>query len=671
MPEQNIQINVGTRVTGKQELAEQTRAMDLASQGFSRFNEIKSEAAQKYPEDLKKQNKYLNDQLQLIRQLEQAENKARMSELQHEEKLARNEVSSSSGRDKGTKQRELKRIQAEIYGVKTGAIDDATRNAESSASAKQWALDRGIYDPSERESAGMIGDLTQSGMRGGAGGLATGAVQGATSAITRKMAGMGTGAKLATGLGVGAVGYAAFKGVQALQEGWGSYKDVLKDLTEISAISELLPQDAEAFRESFEAVALTTATTLTELAGLEKTWMRILGAGAGDYTQRRLDIQETISLGKAFGIDNSDSTGFVARQGKTGYETVSDPTILKQAIAEGVMSGIGVARLPEFLQEVMGVTESVIQTAVTMQDPGMISRYAGLFGSMGEPFRGSRGGNVLSGLHDSMATGGMGFQAALRIMERGGQNFSIGEVTALQEQGMADPRMLSEFFAMARDMATGAGKDIERTRWDQSFLLKKWSGNRLQMAELYNPDKAMNSLVELMERFGDQLPDIGKMSESEFAKFIGASSDLTDDEKKFVRDSTQPGDPKDTPKTQAELIAESIRAGLKDGEDAFNKRIASFRDTFGFETQQAAIAGEIGKIESAATAFERAASMMNDAVIAFARTTLDSDEAQRVLNGLPPTKDEAAFSRLMSGSFMDNLLTGFGQFGRLGGSFGQ
>jgi len=667
MTEQNIQVNVGTRVTGKQELAEQTRAMDLASQGFSRFNEIKSEAAEKYPEDLKKQNKFLNDQLQLIRQLEQAENKSRMSELQHQEKIARQEVSSSSGREKGTKKRDLERIQAEIYGVKTGALDDATRNTESSAAAKQWALDQGVYDPQQRDSPGMIGDLTQSGMRGGAGGVATGAVQGVTGAVTRKMAGMGTGAKLATGLGVGVVGYAAFKGVQALQEGWTSYKDILKDLTEISAMSETLPVNAEAFRESFEAVALTTATSLSELAGLEKTWMRILGAGAGDPVQRRLDLQSTISLGEAYGIENAESTGFVAQQGKTGYEALADPTILKQAIAEGVMSGISVARLPEFLQEVMGVTQAVIQTAVTMQDPGMISRYAGLFGTMGEPFRGSRGGNVLSGLHDTMATGGMGFQAALRIMERGGQDFSIGQVTALQEQGMADPRMLTEFFGMARDMASGAGKDIERTRWDQSFLLKKWSGNRLQMAELYNPDKAMNSLVELMERFGDKLPEIGNMSEAEFATFIGSSSDLTDEEKKYIRGATSGGDEKDPPKTQAELIAETIKEGLQGSEDAFNKRIATFRDTFGFEDQQAAIAGEIGKIETAATAFESAASMMNDVVIAFARTTLDSDEAKRVLSGLPPTNDEATFSRRM-GTLWDFIQSESGNFRAFAGA---
>jgi len=58
---------------------------------------------------------------------------------------------------------------------------------------------------------------------------------------------------------------------------------------------------------------------------------------------------------------------------------------------------------------------------------------------------------------------------------------------------------------------------------------------------------------------------------------------------------------------------------------------------------------------------------MNDVVIAFARTTLDSDEAKRVLSGLPPTNDEATFSRRM-GTLWDFIQSESGNFRAFAGA---
>ena len=544
MVDKRIGISVDTQITGNENVERQAASLDKLNSGWAQFNDLRTDASTKFPDDMRRQNAYIQQQISLLKEMETVGSRERTNTLRYQRSLTRNK-------------NDIKGIDKEIARERARHIESSVTATEAKASRMQWALDQGVGEPTKRESD-LMAQLTGGGIRGGGMGIAQAGIGAATSAVTGKMKGMSLGSKVGLGLGAGLGIGAITLIVGGLKEGWDIYKQLAPQLLELSAISGKLPEDAEKYRKAFQRVALDTATATNELIQYEKTWMRILGGRQGG-------MESAIDISQAFGIDKGLGTEFTASMGMTGYNPNANVDILKRAISDGMVSGIGHARLPEYLREVQTVTNAVLRTAVTA-DPAMISAYAREIGTLGIPFQGERGAGILTSLQQGMQ-GGMGFMAAKRAL---GKDASLFDIKFLQQQGLADTDMLAGYIELFGDIAGiegKTGKDLVSARKKQAFLLGQETG--IPLKALYNPSEAMDSLLEMSK---------------------GALRDL------------KPGEIPD-----------------------YTGKISEFKKEFGFESQQAAIAKEIVKINASADLFESGARIFNGAVNKFADASLEPE----------------------------------------------
>ena len=598
MSENRIGITIDAKTTGNENMQQHIQALNQMNAGWGHFNDLRMEAGRQFPDDLKKQNQFIREQIGLLSRLETMGNQERMADLQYQ-------------RQRQTSKFGKARLDKDIYALRTEHIKDTTTSIQGEAYRKEWAQAQGIGAPGE---ADILTELTGMGIRGvGPTGIAQMGLGKFASKVTGKMAAMSTMGKLAVGTGAGLAGFVAYKAISGIIQGKDAYKQIAPDLMMIQAMTGRLGTDAAAFREEFEAVAMLTGTTLKEMSGLEQSYIRLTG-----QRLRGTMMDEVVNTTTAFGIEKPAGVEFAARMGMTAYRPDPLPLgRLQEAIMEGVRSGIGEGRLPEFLQGVMRLTESVMRTSVTA-DSGLMGRYAGRLGGLGTPFQGQRGMEQLTGFNQAITSGGMGFQAARRILDRteGAGNYSIGQGLALQEQGLQDPRLLEEFFSMAEELG---GKNP----WNQAMLLNKWTDKAVKMKELYNPDKEINSWLEMKEKLGGKM-QLGSMTNEEFEAATGGL-DMSEKDRELMRE-----------------LATT---------EGFDKRIRELRETTGFEVQMRAVATEIGKIETAALAFEKANELFLRGALAIAELGLGSEAAQTILDQyqLPPKPpaDNATEQRLV------------------------
>lgn len=514
--------------------------MTELNSGWAQFNDLRRDAAQQYPDDLKRQNVFIRQQLTMLKELETVGSRDRMNKLRDERAFASGTMAK---RD----------VDNQIRREARQHIESGATSTEAKAHQLQWALDQGLGDPSGGRD--FISDLTGAGIRGGGSGMLQTGLGAATSTLKAKMSGLGTGGKLALGLTAGAViGGVAFA-VTQLKQGWDLYKTLAPELLNIAALTGKLPEDAEAFRDAFLGVAKSTATASAELAQYEKQWMGIIGTRAGGGTMASiLDVSQAFGINKGVGIE------FAAQMGMTGYRAGGGDEMLKKAIADGTASGIGIARLPEYLQGLQQITSAVMRTSVTV-DPALMSSYARDLGALGVPFQGARGASVLGGIQQGMQ-GGIGFQAARRIL---GPGAGLFDIKALQEQGLNDPRMLEEFIAIFGEMANIGGKtgaDLVSARKRQAFMMSKATG--LPLLNIFNPDEAINSLLEMT-------------------------------------------------------------GGFKPSDIDFQQKVRDYKSTFAFESQQAGVAADIARINTAAFLFETSVRSFYESVNILAEYTLALD----------------------------------------------
>jgi len=570
--ENRIGITIDAKTTGGEGMREHIAALGQMNAGWGHFNEVRREAEQQHPDSLKKQNQYIREQIALMSRLESVGHQDRMADLAYQRKRTSSKFAQA-------------RIDKEMHQLRKEHISDTTTSVQGEAYRKEWASEQGFGDPAAPD---LLSDLTGMGIRGAGGrSMAQAGLGRFASRVTGKMAGMGTLAKLGVGAGAGLVGFGAYKLISGMVEGKDAFKQIAPDLMQIAAMTGRLGGDAAAFREEFEAVAMLTATTLQEMSGLEQSYIRLTGQRLHGTV-----MDDVVNVAQSLGIDKGVGVEFAGRMGMTGYRRDPIPLgRLQEAIIEGVRSGIGQGRLPEFLQGVMTLTETVMRTSVTA-DSGLMGRYAGRLGTLGTPFQGQRGMQQLTSFNQAITGGGMGFQAARRILDRteGAGNYSIGQVMALQEQGLQDPRLLEEFFAIAGELG---GDDP----YSQAMLLNQWTGGLgrgIPISALYNPDKGINSWLELRKSLG------GKM--------LGDMSDQ--------------GLPID-----------------------FAKRVEEMRGATGFEVQMRAVATEIGKIEVAALAFEKANELFLRGALAIAEMGLGSEAAKSILSQYDIPRDDATTKR--------------------------
>lgn len=557
MADKQIGIEINTRSTGGEQVREHIQQMEKMNAGWEQFNDLRREGAEKYPDDLKKQNTFIREQITLLNQLESAGARERINRLQGMKEEAR------TTHEKQQIQRQIRQEQAEHF-------ESAATATEARAARMQWAGDMGIGDRDEN----IMGRMAAAGVTGGGMGMAQAGVGVATRTLQQKMAGMSLGGKVALGVTGGLAIGAILAGAKALKEGFDELKQIAPDLLKMRAISGELAEDSEKYRKNFQAVALSTATTTSELKQHETTWLRILG---GDVNLNA-NIRDIVNLSKPFGIDPGQGVEFAGRMARTGYEANTQGDFLRKAIESGMESGMGRARLPEFLREVEGFTRTVQATAFAINDPNLMTRYAANLGGLGQPFMGEGGGRILGGIHTAMAGGGMGFQAARRILDqqRGPGNYSIGEVTALQQQGMNDPRMLREYIGMYGEIAGTdnmenlSRREREMRMSNQAMMLSKATG--ISQLGFYNPDEEINSILEKMRAEGIE---------------------------GFTKGPT--------------------------GRIDFEKELAAYKEDFGFKTAQAEIAAEVAKINAAAATFQSASELFYETVSRMAEFTLSGD----------------------------------------------
>lgn len=589
MPDNRIGVTIDARTTGKESLREHVNQVQQLNAGWKQYNDIQKDAEKQFPENLKKQNTFIRQQLGMLKELETVGTRERISKLRAQKEAV-------------TNKQDQQRVQQQINREQQMHVESDVTFAEAKAYAMQAALDQGIGEP----DADLMAQLTGAGIRGGGFGIAQAGARTATAAITRRMAGMGLGGKMALGVGGGLGIGLAIKGVMALKEGWDLYKNLAPELLNIAAISGKLPDDAERYRDVFLSVAQATATANSELIQHEKTLMRITGSGVGGaQAGAGGPLARIIDISRAYGIDPGAGTRFAGQMAMTGYQAgMPNEDILRRTIAEGLASGIGAGRLPEFLEGVQNITNAVMRTAVTV-DPGRMAAYGRAFGQLGVPFQGARGAQIIGGIQQGMQ-GGMGFQAARRILEqtKGIGNFGIADVIEMQQQGLNDPRMFASYMELFGEMAGVDGKTgaaLIRARKNQAMMISKATG--IPMRALFNEDADINSILEM------------------------------------------------DPAKIAQMTKTEMDAVIKDRD-----RIDEFKETFGFKAQQADVSADIAKINAAAFSFENGAGVFYEAVRAMADVTLGDlgTIGPRAPEGRGTNYDASEMRKIRTGEVLNN-----------------
>ncbi len=572
---QRIGTEIAVTTTGGGSIREQIRNIQELSATSAQFEALRSEAADKYPEQLEKQNRYIRQQINQLQRLYSVGHAERQAELRHEN------LKAHTRHDK-------KKIQEKSTAEQTDYASYRKEIADARAAQEDWSRENGMGGfgggmPMDAEDE--YGMMLMQGMAGGGTG---GVLRSATRKMLGKFSGMSTMGKIGVGTGVGAIAMGAYKGIQAVGEGWSDYKQMAPALREVYSLMQTIPMAGESFRKQIEGTGVATGTMAAEMLGIEKTWMRL--SGSNQINQRQQDnIGSTLLTGLAFGVDRQKSVEFSGEMARTGNQiTEMDSRPLRNAIQSGMRAGFVESRLPEYLEQITSVNQAVLSTAVTY-DPATLLPLIEKISGMGLPFQGQRGAQVISGLNQAITQeDGVGFEAARRVAENkfGAGKYSLGQVKFLQQGGITDPALLTEYVKIAQEMG---GDDP----WDRALMLQQMTG--LNMRQVYNPyTKEQDSLLEMFEGNG---------------KKGGKGLNFTDKE--------------------------------------MEERIAKMDKNWAFMQEKSTAAGQYTKIEIAAQLFEAGSGIFQQAVMDFAAAVGANSQKTypEMINHTPASQTKATIAR--------------------------
>ena len=534
-----IGVEIRARTSGNEEIRRSVRELQGLRQEMSQFESLRMEAAEKFPQSLEKQNRYIREQLSLLRQMENIGSRERLEKLRYQRTQAIGiEQQQTVERRIAMERVEHTRAQAEF--------------TEAKAARQDWERQQGIGGWGER-GVDMPTMLMQAGIRGGPGAMAGAGLGAAGRAVAGRMAGMGVAGGLAAGAGVGLALYAGYKAIQFVGQGWQLNKQIFPAMAEMLTGLREIPQHGAEFRKQLELSAAAMGVNLQTTMALQREWMRMGGLVEAD-TQR---MERVGRMARVFGMTAQQGIGFVGAMARMGYVPQVRPMLEPRAIQAAVGAGMEGFRIGEFLQQLQAVTPALLRTAVTF-DPQQLIDITGQFANLGLPFQGQRGAELMTRLHGAMTGGGMGWEAARRVVQRRTGEQHVWDILVQQQRGILDPQNLREQWAIAQRIG---GPDIR----SQAFQLYEQLGRRLTTLEIYNPSEFQDSLVEMLMGTGKPLPGVGKI--------------LTDEEIK--------------------------------------KRIAEWEKTPERIAEKFEVIKEIAKIETAAKAFETATVTFSDAINRF------------------------------------------------------
>jgi len=544
-----IGIEINTETTGGAGVKQQIQDLRELHNISAQFESLRNEAAQKYPEDLKRQNNYIREQINLQQRLETAGSRERISDMRHE-------------MEKTMSTHERNMVKQRISAEQRAHVLTSRETVESQAARMQWAEDMGIGDPADRARGGFADDFLQSGasgFRGGGMGMLSSGLGRFGRTAAAKFAGMGVGAKLAAGTGIGLAAVGALGAAQFVGQGIEKNRQLAPEFTGLMSGMSEIPEGTESmkiFRREVELSGLAIGKGVQETIQLEREWMRLGGTAelAGSKMER------TVLTGFAHGIDAQAAMQFTGAMARTGYQPGEmNEDMLSRAIMRADAAGMGGFRRQEFMGTVQGITPGILRSAVTA-DPEDVIAIAAQFAEMGLPFQGERGTEMINRLQGGITqSGGLGFEAARRVLEARGEVATPASIQAQQELGLTDYENMKELWGMFKRM--GGGKEQEA-----AFLMGRQFN--IPMRALWNPDEDMNSLGEMLNR--------------------GASD--------YDRLS-----PEEITKRKKEM----------------DERVDDITDTTGFMAMRNKVITEIGKIETAANLFGDGVQAFNDTVTNF------------------------------------------------------
>ncbi len=460
---------------------------------LSQFESLTVEAASKFPGEIEKQNKYLRDQLNILKQIENVGFRKRIIGLQEEQERS----SLRSEKVAIGRQIEDRRRSHDLANLQL---------AESELNRRQLAGDLGIGVGGGDESyvGGIAGDL----LAGGVGGtLATNRTK-VLSRLRGAMKGASTGAKFGVGLAATISAMLGIKFYKHLKEGGQKFVENVPELTRLMTYTGNIPQGTKAeleFNRNLYETSAIIGESIEKTIQLEQEWMRL--GGTAKLTGKAL--QSAIVYGKAFGLSPEETTAYIEARSRTRY-TPNIPTdkaesekIMSEMVQNAKRAGMGGVRLPEFIEQYAGALSNVLTTAITA-DPNRMAGITADFAKLGEPFRGQRGVGVMGRLNQAISGGGgVAVEAARRILIEREELVTPAAIQRQIEKGIYDPDNLRSNLDVYEQMAGG-------NRETATLMMSRGTG--LKMKEIYNPDKYQNSIMEMIRNEGIPLPDISKIT---------------------------------------------------------------------------------------------------------------------------------------------------------------
>lgn len=479
-----IGIEIRTRVAGNQQVQESVRNLQSMRQELSQFESIRLEAAQKYPESLEKQNRFIREQLSLLRQMENIGSRERLARL-----------SAQKSEAIGVEQR--RGIERQMDRERIEHARAQSEFAEAQMQRKQWEQQRGLGGWTDR-GVDLTTLLTQAGIRGGPGAMVGAGLATVGRRAAGAMAGMGLAGRLAMGTGAGALLYGAYRAVRFVGEGMELNRQVYPMLADLMSGMRELPESAAQFRRELGLAAVNMGENVRQTITLQREWMRMGGLTEAD-TQT---MSNAVLMGRAFGILPEEMTKFVGAMARTGYRPRLNPMLLPQAIRAATGAGIEGLRIPEFLEQIEMVTPALLGTAVTL-DPAKLIGITARFADLGLPFQGQRGAQMMTSMHSAITQSGAGWEAARRVIQRRDGDVTLFDILRQQQRGLTDMENLREMLRIAQEQTRG--RPLEDVAVSLHYLL----GAKGPIEALYNPDEFRNSVMEMLLGIGKPLPGIG------------------------------------------------------------------------------------------------------------------------------------------------------------------
>ena len=548
-----IGIEIDARATGGQGIREQLNSLRELHQVSGQFESLRMEAAEKYPDQLDKQNQYIREQLTLLKQLESVGSRRRVSEMQDQMRNVRyfgdrRQIEMAVGRE----QVEHRRAGLEF--------------SEAELARRGWAEQEGLTGVSAAAGEDVFAGMAMAGGRGGISGIAGYGLGRAGEGLRGMMGGMGGAAKIATGAGIGALIYGAYKAFDFIRDGWNTIKSLQSGIFDVLVGLDEIPRTEKGraeFRHRAMRAGVGMGLDLQTTLAMGADWMRL--GGIRDENVLFPLMEGSVTMGRLHGIDPQRTTGFLGQMARMGLRpnaNIMSENTMRTALAAADRAGLTGLRRSEFIDQVTSMAPTVLQTAVTA-DPEMLIGIAERFAMLGLPFQGERGGRGMTQLHGAI-TGGQGIsvEVARRILVARGDPVTLPNIRRQQELGVTDPANMRGVWGLAMEL--GGGDPM----W-AAYIASQQTG---LASRLWWDEK------RLTPRLGDL-----------FAAGMG-------DE--FTKDR----------------MATIIKELTPEEKARQDEQIAAMEGTPQWQAMVFEVVGEISKIESAALAFDTASTTFKEAV---------------------------------------------------------